>query len=184
MTLTHAAPTRPAASPPARQDGPRHAAGSVPRRAAEEAPGNAGRKPASGRKGLLGQLLSFGVVGVISTVAYYVIYVVLRLVMGAQLSNLLALLITQVWNTAANRRHTFGLQTRKGMMKHQASGMIAFVVGLGLSSGLLWLLHHFSDPARWAEVLVLLAANGIATLVRFITLRLVIGHDEKAAAQA
>jgi putative flippase GtrA len=69
------------------------------------------------------------------------------------------------------------------MVKHQASGMIAFVVGLGLSSGLLWLLHHYSDPARWAEVLVLLAANGIATLVRFITLRLVIGHDEKVAAQ-
>jgi putative flippase GtrA len=156
MTLTHAVPTRHSPGPE--------------------------RGPA--RKGLIGQLLSFGVVGVISTVAYYVIYVVLRLVMGAQLSNLLALLITQVWNTAANRRHTFGLQTRKGMVKHQASGMIAFVVGLGLSSGLLWLLHHYSDPARWAEVLVLLAANGIATLVRFITLRLVIGHDEKVAARA
>ncbi|AXE37309.1 GtrA family protein [Acidipropionibacterium virtanenii] len=180
MTLTHAAPAPPAPNHSARQAGPRHAAGGRPRRAAEEVPGSGRTSPG----GLFGQLLSFGVVGVISTIAYYVIYVLLRLVMGAQLSNLLALLITQVWNTAANRRHTFGLQTREGMLKHQASGMIAFVVGLGLSSGMLWLLHHYSDPARRAEVLVLLAANGIATLVRFVTLRLVIGHDEKAAARA
>lgn len=134
------------------------------------------------RKGLLGQLVSFGVVGGISTAAYYLIYLALRLVMGAQLSNLLALLITQVWNTAANRRHTFGLRTNKGMVKHQASGFIAFFAGLGLSSGFLWALHRWVSPVpRWAELAVLLAANVLATIIRFITLRLVIGHDRKVA---
>lgn len=133
-------------------------------------------------KGLLGQLVSFGVVGGISTAAYYAIYLALRLVMGAQLSNLLALLVTQVWNTAANRRHTFGLHTNKGMVKHQASGFIAFFAGLGLSSGFLWALHQWVSPVpRWAELGVLLAANVLATLIRFITLRLVIGHDRKVA---
>lgn len=157
--------------------GPR--AASAPRHAAQTPTGEA---QAGGRKGLFGQLVSFGVVGVISTVAYYVIYLGLRLMMGAQLSNLLALLVTQVWNTAANRRHTFGLHTNKGMVKHQASGFIAFFAGLGLSSGFLWALHLWVSPVpRWAELAVLLAANVLATLIRFITLRLVIGHDEKAA---
>ncbi len=137
-------------------------------------------RPAVAPKGLMGQLVSFGIVGVVSTLAYYVIYLLARLAIGPQPSNLLALVITQVWNTSANRRHTFGLRGREGMLKHQASGFIAFGVGLLLTSGSLWGLHHWvSSVPRWTEVLVLLAANAVATLVRFITLRLVISHDAR-----
>lgn len=133
-------------------------------------------------KGLMGQLVSFGFVGVISTLAYYVIYLIARLAVGPQVSNFLSLLITQIWNTAANRKHTFGLTSREGMVKHQVSGLAAFGIGLVLSSGSLWALHHWVGTVpRWTEVLVLLAANAIATLVRFITLRLVIGHDQARA---
>lgn len=136
-------------------------------------------------RGLMGELVSFGVVGVVSTLAYYVIYLLARMAMGPQLSNLLSLLITQIWNTSANRRHTFGLHSRDGMLKHQASGLIAFGVGLLLTSGSLWGLHHWATTVpRWAEVLVLLVANAIATLVRFATLRAVIHHDaDPASAQ-
>jgi hypothetical protein len=56
------------------------------------------------------QLLRFGVIGLASTLAYGVAYLLLRLVMGAQPANLLALLVTAVGNTAANRRFTFGVR--------------------------------------------------------------------------
>lgn len=131
---------------------------------------------AAAPRGLVGQLVSFGVVGVVSTIAYYVIYLLCRLVMGPQISNLVSLLTTQIWNTSANRRHTFGLRSREGMVKHQLSGLLAFGVGLLLTSGSLWALHHWSPGvSRWVEVLVLL----VATLVRFVTLRMVIGSDAK-----
>ncbi|MCH4209016.1 GtrA family protein [Bifidobacterium sp.] len=139
----------------------------------------AGRVP-DPPKGLMGQLISFGVIGVVSTIAYYLIYLVARLAIGPQSSNLLALLITQVWNTSANRRHTFSLRTRDGMLRHQAAGFIAFGIGLALTSGALWTLHVYAPAApRWSEVLILLVANGVTTLVRFILLRVVVSRGAR-----
>lgn len=151
---------------------------------ADVASASSDQSAAAVHRGLAGQLVSFGIVGIVSTVAYYLIYLLARLVIGPQLSNLISLVITQIWNTNANRRHTFGLRTRDGMLKHQASGFLAFGVGLVLTSGSLWALHHWTTTTpRWAEVLVLLLANAVATLVRFLTLRLVIGRDTARAGQ-
>ena len=69
--------------------------------------------------GLLRQLGSFGVIGVASTLAYYVLFVLLRAPIGAQAANLLALLVTAVANTAANRRLTFGVRGGAGAVRHQ-----------------------------------------------------------------
>ena len=44
-----------------------------------------------------------------STLAYLLLYLLLRTGLGAQPANLLALLLTAVGNTAANRRLTFGV---------------------------------------------------------------------------
>ena len=56
--------------------------------------------------GLTGQLLRFAAVGVASTFAYLALYALLRLGVGPQWANLIALLVTAVANTAANRRLT------------------------------------------------------------------------------
>src|SRR6266487_2389870 len=53
--------------------------------------------------GMTGQLLRFAGIGVASTVAYLLLYAVLRTAAGPQLANLLALLVTAMANTAANR---------------------------------------------------------------------------------
>jgi putative flippase GtrA len=109
---------------------------------------------------------------VASTLAYLVLYVALRVVVGAQVANLLALLFTAVANTAANRRLTFGVSGRRGAGRHQAQGLVVFALGLALTSGSLALLHAVTAaPARLVELTVLVLANLVATLLRFLLLR-------------
>ena len=64
------------------------------------------------------QLAQFGAIGVVSTLAYMVIFSGLHAAVGAQVANFLALLITAIGNTAANRRFTFGIRGRSGRVRH------------------------------------------------------------------
>jgi len=118
------------------------------------------------------QVVTFAAVGVFSTLAYLVLYLGLRLPFGAQAANLVALLITAVANTAANRRLTFGITARRGVVRHHVAGLAAFAVGLGLTSVSLALLHAL-DPAatRATELTALVVANAVTTLLRFVVLR-------------
>ncbi len=128
-------------------------------------------------RGMFAQLVKFGGIGVLSTLAYFVLYLGLRELAGAQAANLIALLITAVANTAANRRMTFGVRGGDDALKHHAGGLIAFGVGLALTSGSLWVVHHLiTDPSRILEVTVLVLANAVSTLVRFLSLRQLMGR--------
>ncbi len=127
--------------------------------------------------GLLGQLLRFATVGVVSTLAYFLLYVVLRPVFGAQAANLSALVLTAVANTSANRLFTFGVRGRQGLLGHHATGLLAFLVALGLTSGSLAALHAWAPGVdRWVEIAVLAVANAAATGLRFLALRLAIAR--------
>jgi putative flippase GtrA len=122
--------------------------------------------------GLTGQLLRFAAVGVASTLAYLALYALLRLGVGPQWANLIALLVTAVANTAANRRLTFGVRGSDRAARHQAQGLVVFAVGLGLTSGSLAVLGALSsNPPKALELGVLVAANLIATGVRFLLMR-------------
>jgi putative flippase GtrA len=112
------------------------------------------------------------VVGVASTVAYVLLYVLLRGSLPAQAANALSLLLTAMANTAVNRRVTFGIRGRAHAARHQLRGLIAFGIGLAVTSGALVALHAVSgEPGRAAEVAVLVAANLAATVVRFALYR-------------
>jgi glycosyltransferase involved in cell wall biosynthesis len=118
------------------------------------------------------QVGRFALIGVASTLAYVLIYLALRGAMGAQAANLLALLVTAVGNTAANRRITFGVRGRTAALRHQVEGLGVFALGLVLTSGALAALHAASpSPPRSVEVAVLVVANAAATLARFVLLR-------------
>jgi putative flippase GtrA len=122
--------------------------------------------------GLIAQLLRFSAVGVVSTAAYVVLYVLLRSVMPALGANALALLVTAVVNTAVNRRVTFGVRNRRARLRHQLQGIVVFAVGLALSSGALAMLHGIAPRAgRGIEIAVLVSAGVAATVVRFALFR-------------
>jgi putative flippase GtrA len=122
--------------------------------------------------GLTGQLVRFAVVGALSTLAYLLLFVALRAALDAQAANLVALLVTAVANTAANRRITFGVRGGPGAGRAQLQGLVVFGLGLALTSGALAVLHAATDsPARGTEVVLLVVANALATLLRFVLLR-------------
>ena len=131
-------------------------------------------------RGMVGQLLRFGIIGVASTLAYALLYLVLHPAMGSQAANLVALLLTAVANTAANRAFTFGIRGNAGVARHQFHGLLVFAFGLAITSGTLFVLHRF-DPniGKVAELAVLVVANLVATLVRFVALRRVFGAHRR-----
>jgi len=144
--------------------------------------------PRAGRYGqLVGQLARFVVVGVASTAAYVLLYLLFRGVMTAQAANAISLLPTAVANTAVNRRFTFGIRGRMHAARHQLRGLIAFGIGLVVTSGALVALHALSArPSRAAEIVVLVAANLVATVVRFALYRgwVFRGHGGRAGPPA
>jgi putative flippase GtrA len=131
------------------------------------------------KTGLLRQLVRFAAVGVVSTLAYLVLFSLLRNGMGAQGANFLALGITAVGNTAANRRYTFGVRGREGAARHQFEGLIVFGLGLALTSGSLTILHGLTAPGRGLELAVLVLANLAATVLRFLLLRGWVFHPRR-----
>jgi putative flippase GtrA len=120
---------------------------------------------------LVTQLVRFAAIGVSSTLAYLVLFLLLRTVVGAQAANFAALLVTAVGNTALNRRLTFGIRGRAGAGRHQFEGLIVFGLGLALTSGSLALLNGSTTPGLVLEITVLVLANLAATVLRFLLLR-------------
>jgi putative flippase GtrA len=122
--------------------------------------------------GLVGQIIRFATVGVLSTIAYVLLFVWLRQDLPAQAANLVALLVTAVVNTAANARITFGMGDDVRGWRHHARGLGVFAIALGLTSGSLAALHAFAPAAGVAaETVVLLVANAVATVARFLLYR-------------
>ncbi|MDQ6720758.1 MAG: bifunctional glycosyltransferase family 2/GtrA family protein [Candidatus Dormibacteraeota bacterium] len=121
---------------------------------------------------LSGALRSFAAIGIASTLAYVACYVVLRLAFPATMANALSQLITTFGNTAANRRFTFGAEGNGAVVRDHVGGLTAFGVALGLTTAAIAGLHVVAPGAsRLTELIVLVAANLLATAVRFVLLR-------------
>ncbi|GAA1449235.1 bifunctional glycosyltransferase family 2/GtrA family protein [Leifsonia poae] len=128
-----------------------------------------------------GQVVRFGIVGLLSTAAYAVLYLALQSVLTAQVANFTALLLTTLANTWANRRFTFGVRGPAGAMRHQFQGLIVFGIAWLMTSGSLAVLHLAMPQAgARAELIVLTVANLAATLVRFLLLRLWVFRSRRA----
>jgi putative flippase GtrA len=129
-------------------------------------------QPAARRQHLVRELASFAAIGVASTLAYLALYSLFRAAAPPPAANALALVVTAVGNTAANRRWTFEVRGSAGLASDHAAGLVAFLIALAISSaGLVALQLLVPSAGRAMELAVLLAANVLATLVRFAILR-------------
>ena len=132
---------------------------------------------------LLRQVVRFGTIGVASTLAYLLLFMMMHAALGAQTANLVALLLTAIVNTAANRRFTFGVTGggAASATRHQFEGLIVFGIALGITSGALAGLHVFAPHAHHLlELSVLVAANLVATAVRFVLMRGWVFHPRRS----
>jgi len=133
---------------------------------------------------LRSQLVRFTAVGVMSTLAYAALYWMLRGLLSPFGSNTVALVVTAIVNTAANRRFTFGVRGTSGLLRDHAGGLVAFLVALVLTNAAIGGLELVKPPPSLAvEIATLTAANAIATIVRFVLLRMLLFHLRPAPAQ-
>ena len=140
--------------------------------------------PSQPNRGLFRQLVSFGAIGAASTLAYVALYALIREVASSAPANAVALLITAVANTAANRRLTFEVRDSRGLARDHAAGLLALAVALAITSVSLAALPIVAPRhGRLTEIAVLVAANAAATLVRFLLLRLAIRREPLRAAR-
>jgi glycosyltransferase involved in cell wall biosynthesis len=114
------------------------------------------------------RFLRFFAIGVTSTLAYALLFLVLHSWMPAQAANALSLALTAVANTAANRRITFGVRGREQLLRQHVLGALVFLVTLAITSGALAALHaSTARPSHLLEVMVLVIASLIATISRY-----------------
>jgi glycosyltransferase involved in cell wall biosynthesis len=119
-----------------------------------------------------GPVARFMGIGVLSTLAYALLFLALRGALGAAGANATALALTAVGNTAANRRLTFGVRGRAGLVRQHVAGFVVFVLTLALTSGALAVLHGLvARPPGALELAVLIAASTAATVTRYVALR-------------
>ena len=132
--------------------------------------------------GFGGQVFRLAAVGIVSTLAYTVLYILLRQAVAAQAANAVALLVTAIANTAANRRLTFAIRGGAHTVRHQAQGLAVFGLALALTASALALLHLVSArPGQAVELVVLVSANLLATVLRFVLLRSWVFPTRRAA---
>ena len=123
------------------------------------------------RLALAAPIARFLAIGVASTLAYALLFLVAAGALGSVTASALALALTAVANTAANRRLTFGVRGREGLARQHLAGLLVFLIALALTNGALSVLHGLDGhPPRLLEAIVLVVANLAATVTRYVTL--------------
>ncbi|WP_018654956.1 glycosyltransferase [Actinomadura flavalba] len=122
------------------------------------------------RAELLVKLVSFGMIGVVSSVLHALIYLLLRDGLEPVGANFVALLVTAVANTEANRRWTFNRAGGPRAGVHTRAGLL-FAINYAFTTGVVTLLHVVApDVHRVTETATLVAAFLMITLLRFLAL--------------
>ena len=122
--------------------------------------------------GLGPHLVRFSAVGALSTLAYVALYNLLRASLGPWVANLVALLVTMVGNTQANRLWTFGRRGHRDLVRNHAAGGAAFIVGLAASTTALAVVRAMVDsPGRLLDTIALVLSGVLATAARFLLFR-------------
>jgi putative flippase GtrA len=124
------------------------------------------------RHRLRGQVARFAVIGAGSTVLHLGLLAVLTSALGAQVANLVGLVVSTVANTAANRAWTFQIRGTDLMGRQHLQALVVFAITWACSSLALELLAvALPQTSTLTTVVVVGAANAVSTVVRFTTMR-------------
>jgi putative flippase GtrA len=117
--------------------------------------------------------MRFAAVGFACTALYLLLFGSLRPALSSQLANVVALALTAVVNTAVNRRVAFRVRGRDAVLRHYGQGIVVFLAGLSITAAALQILRLVDvDHTPLAEIVVLTIGSAVATVVRFLLLRM------------
>jgi putative flippase GtrA len=124
------------------------------------------------RHRLRGQVARFAVIGVGSTVLHLGLLAALTGPLGAQVANLVGLVVSTVANTAANRTWTFQVRGTEQMARQHLQALVVFAITWVCSSLALELLAvAWPRASTLTTVVVVGAANAVSTVARFTAMR-------------
>ena len=123
--------------------------------------------PASPRPGTVSLVARFAGIGVVSTVAYVILFLALQGSLGRYGANAVALTLCTAANTFAHARLA-GRGARPSRRDAWVGGLTVLVTILGLTSAALALADVVAPSSRPAEVLALVLATAAAAFVRFV----------------
>jgi len=117
------------------------------------------------------QMARYASVGVLSTVAYLAIFLLLRDSLGMFGANLVAAAATATVNTAAHVTYTFRSKTNGQLRKAVTAGALSFAVGIGLTTFTLAFTYLAGRTTPLAEGVAILGGMVAAACARFVLLR-------------
>jgi putative flippase GtrA len=128
--------------------------------------------PHTPSRALISQFARFSGVGTAATGLPVGLYLPLRVEVGPLTANLLAMAVSTLASIEANRRLTFRRHGGRGVVRQYVGSVAVFLLGVLLASGTLGLLGALAPGAgRGAELVMLLAADAVVGLFRFVVLR-------------
>jgi putative flippase GtrA len=124
------------------------------------------------RHRLRGQVARFAVIGAGSTALHLGLLAAFTTPLGAQVANLVGLVVSTVANTAANRAWTFQVRGTDRMARHHVQALVVFAITWVSSSAALELLDvAWPNASTLSTVAVVAVANAVSTVVRFLAMR-------------
>lgn len=117
------------------------------------------------------QAARYASVGILSTIAYLVIFFLLRGQVGAYVANIVAMGLTSIGSTFAHVRFTFGTRSRARMRQAAVAGSLGFLTGVALTTLILAVENWLGVFSASTETLAILAGITASAFVRLVLLR-------------
>jgi putative flippase GtrA len=140
--------------------------------------GDQRRKPVAAGSG--GELVSFAMVGAMSTATTVALFLLLRSPLGSLWANAVAFSAAAIGNTAANRRWTFGRHGRKGRRGEWLRAAGVHLAGVAATSGALVVARAIDSGALGIELVLLGVAFVLSTSLRFLLMPAWIFREQAA----
>ncbi len=121
-----------------------------------------------------GALARYTSVGIVSTIAYLVLFFILRNTLGMFAANVVAAAATSIGNTLAHVLFTFRTKQAGQARRAVTVGALSFAVGIGLTSTALAAAFLMGSTSPTAEALAIVGGIVAASCVRFVLLREVV----------